>query len=90
LATGKRRVVAEKLENFPGGARTKGGGRKYPWDEWLDGSIWLLRKDEDYSSTTLSFRATISKTAKREGKKVRSRTVKDERGEGLAIQAYED
>ncbi len=82
--------MAERLDEFPGGERTKGGGRKYPWDEWLDGSVWLLRKGEDYAATTLSFRATVSKTAKREGKKVRSRTIKDEQGEGLAIQAYRD
>lgn len=81
--------MAEKLNEFPGGNRTKGGG-KYPWDEWLDGSVWLLRQGEDFSTSMISFRATASKMAKRNGKKVRSRTVNDEHGEGLAIQAYED
>lgn len=81
--------MAERLNEFPGGNRTRGGG-KYPWDDWLDGSVWLLRRGEDFSTSILSFRATASTMAKRSGKKLRSRAVSDENGEGLAIQAYED
>jgi hypothetical protein len=36
--------LARKLKEFPGGP-TRG---RYPWDQWLDGSVWLLRKGEDY------------------------------------------
>jgi hypothetical protein len=40
--------MAEKLEAFPvrhNGSRRPG---KYPWDEWLDGSVWQLKRGEDF------------------------------------------
>lgn len=80
--------MAEKLEEFPGGDIPTRA--KYPWDEWLDESPWLLRKGEDYFTKTDSFRAVANKTARDRGKQLRTRTVKDADGEGIAIQAYED
>jgi hypothetical protein len=78
-------VVAKKLDEFPGGDMpTKA---KYPWDEWLDGSPWELRRGEDYMTNTPSFLATANKTARNRGKQLRSRTIKDDKGEGIAIQA---
>ena len=77
--------MAEKLEEFPGGpTRTT-----YPWGQWLDGSVWLLRKGEDYEVETASMRAAASKAAKAHGKKLRTRIVTENGTEGLAIQAYD-
>ncbi|MGN6257119.1 MAG: hypothetical protein ACTHN3_05115 [Solirubrobacterales bacterium] len=76
--------MAQKLEEFPGGP----GKSKYPWDEWFDGSPWLLRRGEDYSTNTESFRAIASRAAKVEGKQLRTRLVKDEGQDAIAIQAY--
>lgn len=77
--------MAKRLDAFPDGPTRD----KYPWDEWLDGSVWLLRKGEDYGITTPSMRAAASRAAKAAGKKVRSRIIKDDDGEALVVQAYE-
>jgi hypothetical protein len=73
--------MAERLKAFPGGPR-------YDWDNWLDGTPWLLRKGEDYDIDTDSMRAAASRAAKQRKKKVRTRVIADERGEGLALEAY--
>jgi len=31
------------------------GNRKYPWDEWADGAIWLAQQEKDFSVTPSSF-----------------------------------
>jgi hypothetical protein len=77
--------MAEKLEEFPGGGIPTRA--KYPWGEWLDGSPWLLRKGEDYLTNTDSFRAVANKAARDRDKKLKTRTIKDDEGEGIAIQA---
>lgn len=77
--------MAKRLKEFPGGP-TRG---RYPWEEWLDGSVWQLRKDEDYSISTASMRAAASRAAKAAGKRLQSRITKDDDGEGLVIQAHE-
>lgn len=62
-------------------------GRKaiYPWDEWLDGSVWLLKQGEDFQTSVNAFRATAHVAGKRRGVKVATR----KRDEGLYIQAFE-
>jgi hypothetical protein len=76
----------EILEEFPGD--TKRG--KYPWDEWLDGKVRVLRKGEHYDTTTGSMRATASSAAKSAGKRLRTKAGRDSDGcETLIIQAYE-
>ena len=77
--------MAKKLNEFPGGDIPTRA--KYPWDEWLDGSPWLLRKGEDYLTNTDSFRAVANKAARDRARKLKTRTVKDKDGEGIAIQA---
>lgn len=63
---------------------------KYPWDEWLDGKTWELRKGRDYESTLESFRAGAWRAANQRGKKVKTRILRDDDGEGIAIRAYEE
>jgi hypothetical protein len=78
--------VARKLKSFPGRRATS---RAYPWEQWLDGSVWLLRSGEDYSITTDSMRAAVSRAAKQAGKRARTSVVEDDDGtEALAVQAY--
>lgn len=51
-----------------------GRRNRYPWDEWLDGQIWVLRKGEDFHSSCEAFRVTVgNETSKR---KVRYRTTR--------------
>lgn len=62
---------------------SKGGApRKYPWDRWMDGSMWRLREGIDYKISTRSFRATVYRQAKRLG--CTARVVR--LGDGVAIQ----
>ncbi len=78
--------AARVLPEFPD-QRRKG---KYPWDEWLDGQVRLLRKGEQYSTETATMRAVASSAAKKAGKRLRSKVMTDEDGcEALVIQAEE-
>ena len=75
--------MATKLSAFP-------GVPPYDWDQWLDGSAWLLRKGEDYDIESASMRAAASRAAKERGKRVRTAVVTDDNGvESVAVQAYE-
>ena len=75
--------MAERLDEFPSGAT------KYPWEDWLDGSIWLLRKGVDYDIGTPSMRQAVARAAKASGKQLRTRTEREKDGtEALIIQTY--
>jgi hypothetical protein len=79
--------MARQLAQFPKARRQS----KYPWDQWLDGSVWLLRKGEDYETTSPSMRAIATSAAKKEGKRLRTQITVDEDGiEALVIQVRED
>lgn len=63
---------------------------KYPWDEWLDGETRELRKGRDYESTLESFRAAAWHAADKRRRKVKTRILRDDGGEGIAIRAYRE
>ena len=72
------------LDKFP--VQSRRG--KYPWEEWLDGQVRLLRKGEQYTTSTETMRAVASNAAKKAGKRLRSKVTKDDDGcEALIIQA---
>lgn len=78
--------MAKQLDEFPKRQRQS----KYPWDQWLDGHVWLLRKGEDYETTSPSMRAIATTAAKREGKRLQTRIAQDEDGtEALVIQVVD-
>lgn len=62
--------MAKKLKAFEFKSR---GGRAvhYPWDEWADGSIWQVKKGEDFFCTVDSFVAGVYNKAKLIDKRVR-------------------
>jgi hypothetical protein len=74
--------MAQTVTAFPNGGRRS---NKYPYDEWLDGQIWLLVRGEDYDISPEGMRASIHNHAKREGIKVKTR-ISDE---GLFVQLVE-
>jgi len=39
----------------------------YPWDTWLDGSIWMLIQGEDFHCTPGSMIKTVRRTAHKRG-----------------------
>jgi hypothetical protein len=76
--------MAKRLEAFPGeGPR---GQRRYPWDEWIDGSIWEIRRGEDYDVPTENMRVNLHMKASSLSHKVQSRKFSDDQGEGLIFQ----
>jgi hypothetical protein len=74
--------MAKQLEAFPVPST-----RRYPWDQWLDGSVWQLFKGGDYSCCrTQTALANARSQAKRLGGTVRTRSVTNGDEESLVIQ----
>lgn len=73
--------MARKLEAFPSAT-----GARYPWDEWLDGSVWELVRGDDFNAKTATFRANAQIQAKRRGGRARSKAVDASGREGVVIQ----
>jgi hypothetical protein len=80
--------MAHRLDAFPGDAQVP-SPRKYPWDEWADGSPWEIRRGEDYDVTTENMRVNLHMKAESLLRKVRTRKFHDGRGEGLIFQFVE-
>lgn len=75
--------MAEKLDNYQFSRHPHAS--KYPWDEWLDGSVWKLTKGEDFDVEPDSMTVTIYTTAKKRGHKVRTSKGPD----FVVLQAYQ-
>lgn len=74
--------MAERLKSY----EFSGVGiTTYPWDEWLDGSIWRLEKGRDFECRYNSFRSHVHVEAKKRGLRVRT---SGETATTLVIQAY--
>jgi hypothetical protein len=76
--------MARRLKQFP-----RNGGpsaRRYPWAEWTDGSVWEIRRGEDYDVATENMRVNLHMKAKDLATRVRTTKVHDEQGEGLVFQ----
>lgn len=39
--------MAERIESFD--FKRQSGGSRYPWEQWLDGSIWRLTERDDFN-----------------------------------------
>jgi hypothetical protein len=57
---------------------------KYPWGDWLDGRVWLLRAHHDFMCLLSSLQSQAHTAAKDAGVAVATRDV----GLGLLVQAY--
>jgi hypothetical protein len=42
-----------------------GGGTKYPWAEWFNGTLWLIEKGADYTVETDKMPGKLKKEARR-------------------------
>lgn len=73
--------MAEQLDTFT----FPGPGRRslYPWDEWLDGSVWRLIEGEDFSTSPKAFMRAANAAGARRGLTVQ--TTSD--GPAVVIQA---
>jgi hypothetical protein len=79
--------VARRLDRFP--EERDREARRYPWDEWTDGSAWEIRRGGDYDVDTENMRVNLHLKAEARGMKVRTKKVRDENGEGLVFQFYD-
>lgn len=76
--------MARRLSEFPGDHRV--GKAKYPWDEWTDGSVWEIRRGDDYDVATENMRVNLHMKADALSRKVRTSKVRLNDGEGLVFQ----
>jgi len=66
--------VARRVQEFP----ALPSQSKYPWDEWLDGSVWEFIVGEDFNGRPETFRSMAKTHAKKRGGRVRSRMLRTE------------
>jgi len=64
--------MARRVEKFP----ELESRSRYPWDEWLDGSVWELIPGEDFKGNVRTFRSVALGQAKKRGGKVQTRHLK--------------
>jgi hypothetical protein len=76
--------MARRLDSFP--EPTRRGRDKYPWGDWTDGSVWEIRRGDDYEVATENMRVNLHMKADALGRKVRTRKVSDAGGERLVFQ----
>lgn len=84
--------MADRIEQFP--AQQRPPARRYPWNEWTDGSAWRLVRGEDFDQPIDDFRNRLYPQAKKRRLKVRSaKRVEDAHGteplEVLVIEFYD-
>jgi hypothetical protein len=64
--------MAEKIAQFTADPVTPQAknSQGFPWDQWADGSIWVVRQGEDYTSQR-GMLAALTKKGLKTGKTVR-------------------
>jgi hypothetical protein len=72
--------MAQRIDEWPKSLSTG-----YPWDEWLDGSIWKLKADEDFKAKVQTFRSNAGTQARKRGGKIRSRLFREDNGDEYLI-----
>lgn len=77
--------MSEVVKSFEG---RQGRPPTYPWEEWMDGEIHKLYRDEDFPNAQVtSFRVRAHQVAKDHGLKVRTQIVDD--GDAILLEFYE-
>ena len=66
--------MAQRVETFPDLPTQS----RYPWDEWLDGSVWELVHGEDFDAQPSTFRSVAVAQGKKRRGRVRTRLVRGE------------
>src|SRR5690349_17590526 len=79
--------MARRLKSFPHDRYPS--SRRYPWAEWLYGSVWEIRRGEDYDVSTENMRVTLHVKADSRARRVRTKKVHDQNGEGLAFEFFD-
>jgi hypothetical protein len=64
--------MAERIDTLP-----QGRPATYPWDTWMDGSAWRIRRGEDYSIPSKTMAAVIRAHGWRNGLRASARVKSD-------------
>jgi hypothetical protein len=75
--------MARTVDAFP---QSPGAVRRYPWDQYMDGRVWILVPGEDFTAKPATFRTMATQQALKRGGRIRMRAVKEGDQEALAIQ----
>lgn len=67
--------MAQRVEAFPELTQSR-----YPWGEWLDGSVWELVIGDDFKGKPSTFRSVALAQAKKRGGRVRTRFIRGQNG----------
>lgn len=73
--------MAERLSSYDFSKRKR--ATKYPWDEWLDGSVWRITQGVDFTLSLRAMQSSVIIAARRVGRCVTTRVE----GEHLILQA---
>jgi hypothetical protein len=73
--------MARRVERFE--KYVQEAPRRYPWEQWCDGSIWEIRQGEDYDVPTENMRVNLHERAKQRVMTARTEKFRDKQGEGL-------
>jgi hypothetical protein len=73
--------MARQLDSFPTPPT-----RRYPWEEWLDGHVWELRRGEDFSAKPATVISNARSQAKRRGGIIRTRLGGELGREAIVLQ----
>lgn len=77
--------VASVVKQFDGWS--SGNVAKYPWEQWTDGRVWLLKRGEDFKTGLTSFAGACYQRAHRDRRQVRLR--KNEAEGTVHLQFYD-
>src|ERR1043166_1760081 len=80
-ATDKEPQMAKHLESFPSAS-----ARRYPWDQWLDGSVWQLFPGEDFTAKSSTMLGAARSHAKRLGGTLRTRSIREGDRDTIVLQ----
>jgi hypothetical protein len=72
--------VARRLDEFPGVST-----RRYPWEVWLNGEVWELSAEDDFTAKTKTIVAAARARAKRMGGRARTRLLQKDSGSELVV-----
>lgn len=61
-------------------------GDDYPYDQWLNGEIWILTRGEDFKPTPNSFSGTIRSAALRRNGRCHTKVMDEKR---IQVQGYD-
>jgi hypothetical protein len=69
--------MSEVLDSFDFGSRRSGGRGVHPWEDYCNGKIWKIGKEDLHQASQKTFIAVLYRQAKKRGKRVEYRTNKE-------------